>query len=73
MESASEGRPPRRLGRQVRGQGRDRLGVVARVVGELDGDGLAGAVGDGAVELADGALGLHALVEADEAHALGKA
>ena len=62
-----------RLRRQVGGQWRQCLVVVAGVVGELDGDGLSGALGDGAVELLDGALGLDPLVEPDEADALGQA
>ena len=36
VERGAQG-PPGRLGRQVGGQRRDGLGVVARVVGELDG------------------------------------
>lgn len=69
---AAQRRREAQRGRQVRGQRRQRLAVVGRVVGELDRDGLRGALGHGAVELLDGALGLHALVEADEAHALGQ-
>lgn len=59
-----------RLGREVRCQRRNGLVVVARVVGELDGDGLGRALRDRAVQLLDGALGLDALVESDEAHSL---
>ncbi len=74
MEGAAKGRgPSRRLRGQVGRQRGDGLGVVAGIVGELDSDGLAGALWDGAVQLLDGALRLHALVEADEAHALGQA
>lgn len=60
-------------GREVGGQRGDCLVVVGGVVGELDGDGLRGAVGDRAVQLLDGALRLDALVEPDEAHALRQA
>ena len=59
--------------RQVRGQRRQPLGVVARVVGELDGDGLGAAVGHRAVQLVDGTLSLDALVEPDEPDALRQA
>lgn len=59
-----------RLGREVRCQRRYCLVVVARVVGELDGDRLGGALRDRAVQLLDGALRLDALVESDEAHSL---
>lgn len=59
-----------RLGREVSRQRRYRLVVVARVVGELDGDRLGGALRDRAVQLLDGALSLDALVESDEAHSL---
>ena len=71
------GCPPRGRGRlprrQVGGERRHGLGVVRRVVGELDRDGLGRPLGDGPVELRDGPLGLNALVEADEADALGQA
>ena len=59
--------------RQVRRQRRQALGVVAGVVGELDGDGLGAALRHGAVQLVDGPLGLDTLVEPDEADALGEA
>lgn len=60
-----------RLRRQVRGQRRKRLvDVAARVVGELDGDGLRGALGRRPVQRLDRALRLAALVEPDEADAL---
>lgn len=62
-----------RQGGEVGGQGGYSLVVVGGVVGELDGDGLRGAVGDRAVQLLDGALRLDALVEPDEAHALRQA
>lgn len=61
---------PSRLGREVRCQGRYRLVVVARVVGELDGDGLGRAFGNRAVQLLDRSLGLDALIEPDEANSL---
>ena len=69
VQGAPEG-PPGGLRGEVGGEGRDGLGVVARVVGELDGDGLRGALWHSPVQLLDGALGLDALVEADEAHSL---
>jgi hypothetical protein len=62
-----------RLRGQVSGEGWQRLVVVAGVVGELDCDWLGGALGDGAVELLDGALGLNPLVESDESDSLGQA
>ena len=71
VERAPEG-PPGGLRGEVGGEGRDGLGVVAGVVGELDGDGLGGALGHRPVQLLDGPLGLDALVEADEAHSLGE-
>lgn len=61
---------PSCLGREVRCQGRYCLVVVARVVGELDGDGLGRALRDRAVQLLDRPLCLDALVEPDEAHSL---
>lgn len=51
---------------QVSSQRWDGLVIVARVIGELDGDRLGGALGNGAVQLLDGALSLDALVEPDE-------
>ena len=39
-------------------------------IGEFDGDGLSGALWDGAVQHLDGAFGLEALIEANEANAL---
>ena len=71
MQGSPE-RPPGRLRGEVGGEWRDGLGVVAGVVGELDRDGLGGALGHRTVQLLDGALGLDALVEADEAHSLGE-
>lgn len=50
---------------------RERLGVGARVVGELDGDGLEVAIGNRIVQVLDSALRFAALVEANEAHSLG--
>lgn len=70
MECSAERPPGGGSGRQIGGQGRDGLGVVAGVVGELDGDGLRGALGNGAVQLGDGALGLDPLVEPDESDSL---
>jgi len=59
---------PCSLGRQVSCQGRDGLGVVAGVVGELDGDRLRGTLGDRSIELGDGSLRLDTLVKPDEAN-----
>lgn len=62
-----------RLRRQIGGERRQRLvQVAARIVGELDGDRLAGALGRGAVQRLDGALRLGALVEPNEADAFGQ-
>lgn len=61
------------LRRQVGGQRWYGLGVVARVVGELDGDLLDASVRNGVVQLVDGPLGLMSLVEPDEADTLRQA
>lgn len=62
----------RRLGCQISGDRWYRLVVVARVVGEFDGDRLGGTLWNGAVQLLDCPLGLHALVEPDESDAFGQ-
>lgn len=65
--------PQVRRRRQVRRQRRDRLvDVIARVVGELDRDRLRGALRRRPVQLLDGPFGFRALVEPDEADALGQ-
>ena len=58
------------LGRQVGGQGRDRLGVVARIVRKLDSDRLCGALGNSSVQFLNGSLSLNPLVESNKANAL---
>ena len=72
MQSSAE-RSPGRLRGKVGCQGRDGFGVVAGVVGKLDSDWLRGTLGDGPVQLLDGALGLNALVKPNETHTFGKA
>lgn len=79
-----QGYVPEAVGRVVNGarkpslwgevscQWRYGLGVVAWVVGELDGDGLRRPFRDGVVQMFNGSLCLDALVEADEAHAFGE-
>ena len=57
---------------QVSGQRGDRLVVVARIVGELHRDRLGGSFRDGAVQLLDGPLGFHPLVEPYESHSFRK-
>lgn len=57
---------------EVGSQGRDSLGVVAWIVGELDGDGLRCPLRNSVVQMLDGPLSLDALVEADEANAFGE-
>lgn len=64
--------PEAPLRRKISGEWGDRLGVVTRVVGELDGDGFGSAVGDGPVQFLDGPFRLNTLVKADEAYSLGK-
>lgn len=60
-----------RLRRQVGREWRQRLvDVAARVVGELDGDRLRGALWRGSVQRLDGPFRLAPLVEPDEADAL---
>lgn len=71
MDGSREASRSGRLRRQVGGQRWERL-AVARIVGKLDGDRLRVVLGDGAVQLLDGALRLDALVKADEANALGQ-
>ena len=70
MQGSPKCGSPRRLRAQECGQWWQRLGVVARVVGELDGDGLGGALGDGAIQLLDRSLSLDALIKTDEADTL---
>lgn len=79
-----QGYVPEAVGRVVNGarkpslwgevccQWRYGLGVVAWVVGELDGDGLRCPFRNGVVKMFNGSLCLDALVEADEAHAFGE-
>jgi hypothetical protein len=55
---------------EVGGEWGKGLGVVGGVVGELDGHGLGGALGNGTVELLDRSLRLNALVKADEPNPL---
>ena len=67
-EEAAGGGQVRRDGRQ----GQLAVLVAAGGVGELDRDGLGGVLGDRAVELLDGALGLAPLVKSDETYTFGK-
>lgn len=54
---------------QVCCQGWDGLVIIARIVSELDGDRLSGALGNGSVQLLDGSFRLDALVKPDEPNA----
>lgn len=60
------------LRRKISSKRRDGFVVVARIIGELDGDGFSRALRNGPVELLDGALRLHALVEANKSDSFGK-
>lgn len=64
---------PRGLRCEISRQRRYRLVVVARIVGELDGDRLGRAFRYGAVQLLDRPLGFDALVKPYEADALRQA
>jgi hypothetical protein len=72
VERGAEG-TARCLRGQVGRQGRDRLGVVAGVVGELDSDRFGGALGNRPIQLLDGPFGLNPLVETDKSDALREA
>ena len=72
VKCTAKGPPCRGSGRQIGGQGRDGLGIVAGVVGELDRNRLRGTLRDGSVQLANGALGLDPLIEPDETDSLGE-
>lgn len=61
------------IGRLVQLRQQGLAGLLARVVGKFDGDGLGGAGWLLAVEALDGLLGLHPPIEADEAHPSGNA
>ena len=63
------GVPP--VGRLVELGQQGLAGLLAGVVGELDGDGLGGAGRLLPVQALDGLLGLYPLIKADEAHAPG--
>ena len=64
---------PRGLWCEIGGQWRYRLVVVARIVGELDGDRFGRALWYGAIQLLDRSFSLDALVEPYEADALRQA
>ena len=59
------------IGRLVQLRQQGLAGLLARVVGELDRDGLGGAGRFLAVQTFDGLLGFHPPVKANEAHSSG--
>jgi len=68
MNWASESASSSSLRRQVSGQ-RWKSFIVARIVGELYGDGFGVALWDGSIQLLDCSLGLVTLIETNKADA----